>query len=162
MNHQQKQQFLNLCKGFDQAMLITRAANDSLQARPMFIASLEDDGQLWFATDSDSGKVGEILAHPEVCVTMSGGDDYVAISGHARIVRDRPKVEQLWKETWKVWFPGGANDPNLVLIHLLADEGEYWSRSGTNRISYAFEAAKAYLKGERPQIDDSQHGHVKL
>ena len=28
---------------------------------------------------------------------------------------DRERLARLWKVEWKVWFPGGQDDPNLVL-----------------------------------------------
>ncbi len=155
-------EFIAISKQFHQAMLVTRSADNKLSARPMFIAQLEDDGDLWFATDVDSGKVEDLLANPQVAVTMSGGGSYVSISGQARVVRDRQKIDELWSESWKVWFPQGKSDPRLTLINVSASQGEYWSNSGIDRFQFLFNAAKAYATGQRPQVDDSHHAKVKL
>lgn len=155
-------EFIAISQQFHQAMLITRSADNKLSARPMVIAQLEDDGDLWFATDVDSGKVEDLTADPQVAVTMSGGGSYVSISGQARVVRDREKIDQLWNESWRLWFPEGKSDPRLALINVTASQGEYWSHSGIERFQFLFDAAKAYATGQRPKMDDAQHAKVKL
>ncbi len=160
--NERKEDFIEICRDFDNAMLVTQSENEELFARPMIIAQLDNDGDLWFATDRNSGKVDEILAHQAVCITMSNGSQFVSISGRAEVIGDQARIDELWSEAWRVWFPDGANDPNLVLLRVHASSGEFWSNAGTNQIKYAFEAAKAYLSGRRPETDDSQHARVKL
>ncbi len=155
-------ELIAISKQFHHAMLVTRSADGKLSARPMFIAQLEDDGDLWFATDVDSGKVEDLTANPQVAVTMSGGGSYVSISGQAKLVRDRQKIDQLWSESWAVWFTEGKSDPRLGLINVVASQGEYWSNSGIERYQFLFDAAKAYATGERPKVDDAMHAKVKL
>ncbi len=162
MSDQPLNDFLAVCRQFDQAMLVTQHTNGGLAARPMYIASIEEDGDLWFATDIDSGKVHEILASPQVCVTMAGGGNYASISGQAKLVDDRATIDRLWSEPWRVWFPEGKDDPSLVLINVSATEGEFWSNSGANRIKYLFSAIKAYATGHRPQVDRAAQGKVQL
>jgi general stress protein 26 len=163
MQKENKDEFLSVAAGFDSAMLVTHGSHDELQARPMMIAKLEESGNLWFASDRDSGKIEEILARPHVCVTMAGGGNFVAICGVGEIVVDPDRVEQLWSEAWRVWFPEGPHDPRIALIQVHAQEAEYWSNSGSSRIQYLFEAATAYLRGKRPKgLSSSQHSHLKL
>lgn len=59
-------------------------------------------------TAFDSGKTAELFDEPEVAVAMQGNARVVSISGKAEVVIDRTdKVEELWSETWRPWFPGG-------------------------------------------------------
>jgi len=163
MKREAKEEFLSIAGDFDSAMLVTHGREDELQARPMMIAKLEESGNLWFASDRDSGKIEEILARPHVCVTMAGGGKFVAISGMGEIVVDSDKVVQLWSEAWRVWFPEGPHDPRIALIHVHAHQAEFWSNSGSNRIQYLFEAATAYLLRQRPKgLSSSPHSHLKL
>ena len=159
-----EQQLHEVIAHFDDAMLITRTRDDRLHARPMAIAEAEEDGGLWFVTAVDSGKVDELLHDSRAAVTMQGGKRYLGASGKARVVRDRERVERLWKPAWKAWFPEGKDDPSLVLIHLATDRAEYWDNSGTKGLAYVFEMAKAVAQGRRagPGVRDSQHGDVKL
>ena len=71
-------------------------------------------------------------------------------------------IDRIWSEAWKVWFPKGKTDPSLRIIKVLAEEAEYWDSTGAQGISYAFEAAKAYIKGETPDVSEKQHGKISL
>jgi len=156
------QDFIELCKKIERAMLVTVGAGGRLTSRPMIIAQLENNGDLWFATNSESLKVDDILNNSSVCVTLAGNGNYASISGHATIEEDPAKIKELWSEPWRVWFPGGVEDPSLTLVHVHSEFGEYWCNSGTNGVRYAFRAAQAYLTGQRPVIDAASHGRIDL
>jgi general stress protein 26 len=151
-----------LLKDFDTAMLVTHAPDSSLHARPMAVAQVEENGDLWFATDRSSGKMDEIHVDAHVNITMQGGGKFVSVSGIANEVDDRRKVEEIWNEHMRVWFPGGKDDPKLVLLRVDATEGEYWDNSGANAIKYMFKAGRAYLRGERHTDDRTEHSKVKM
>jgi len=49
------------------------------------------------------------------------------------------------------------------LIAVRPERGEFWDSTGTNRYRYLWEAAKAYVTGEKPHTDDGDmHGKVQL
>ncbi len=154
----------DLLDEFGVAMLVTRTADGSLRARPMALALAEPDGTLWFATDRHSGKVDELESDGRVAVTMQSKGKFVSLSGTARTVDDRGKVAELWKAEWRVWFPGGKDDPNIVLLKVDGSAGEYWDNSGTSGVKYLIAAGKALLTGERPAVghDPNVHGKVAL
>lgn len=154
--------FHEILKKFDTAMLVSRAQDGSLHARPMAIANIESDSDVWFATSAGSGKVDEILADPEVVVTLQSSSQYLSLSGSARLSHDRAKIDEFWNEAWKVWFPKGKSDPSLALLKVSAERGEYWDNSGMSGLKYAFEAGKAYLQGERPKTDKDVNQKVQL
>ena len=153
-----------LLDDFDAAMLVTRRPDGSLRSRPMAVADLDADGTLWFLTQDNSGKMDEIATDNHVNIVMQSSLKFVSISGKASSVKDSRKVEELWNEAWKVWFPGGKDDPNLVLLKVQGEAGEYWDNSGTSGIKYLIEAGKAYLSGTRPDVagDPKIHGKVAL
>lgn len=153
-----------LLEEFDVAMLATRTAEGQLRARPMALAEAEPDGTLWFLTDRHSGKVDELDRDGHVVVTMQSKAKFVSFSGTAAPVQDRDRVARLWKAEWQVWFPGGKDDPNLVLLRVVGDAGEYWDSSGTSGVKYLVEAGKALLTGTRPDVgrDPGVHGKVEL
>jgi len=156
------QEFVELCKKFDLAMLVTVGVGGRLASRPMIIAQLENDGDLWFATSKESLKVEDILHNSSVCVTMAGNGNYASISGHATVEEGPAKIKELWSEPWRVWFPGGVEDPSLTLVRVHSEIGEYWCNSGMSAVKYAFRAAQAYLTGQRPVTDASSHGRLDL
>ncbi|WP_182865443.1 pyridoxamine 5'-phosphate oxidase family protein [Rhodopirellula sp. JC639] len=160
MNTEKK--LLDLIHGFDNAMLVTKTPSGALDARPMAVAQATDDGRLWFVTDRNSGKIADLMSDQDVAVTMQNARKFVAISGTCRVVDDRAKIEEVWKEIWKVWFPGGQSDPSIVLLKVDPQRGEYWDNSGVAGIKYLIKAGKAYLQGERAETDASVNASVVL
>jgi general stress protein 26 len=154
--------FIDAVKGFRTAMLITHGGGGRMNARPMAVAELRPDGDTCFATSMDAPKVQEIEQSPAVTVTFQSSAVFARLTGTATLTCDRALIDRLWSEAWRVWWPKGKDDPSIVLIRVAADEGEYWDNAGVQGIKYAFEAAKAYLKGERPAIDPGVHGTTKL
>ena len=146
--------FREIMKEFDTAMLVTATQDGELRSRPMAVADVDEDGSLWFMTQEDSPKVDEIAHDSHVNVAMQSRMKYVSVSGKATPVKDSSKVDELWKESWKTWFPEGKDDPRLTLVKVKPDTGEYWDNSGANGIKYLLEAGKAYLSGTRPDVDD--------
>ena len=122
-----------LIQDVDIAMMTTVAKDGRLVSRPLGTQDVEFDGDLWFATECDSGKVDEIAAHPNVNVSYAskGKNTYVSVAGRASIVRDRARIEALWSPAMKLFFPGGKDDPNLCLIRVEVDSAEYWDGPGT-------------------------------
>jgi general stress protein 26 len=154
-----------LLKDFDSAMLVTRTTAGELRSRPMAVADIEPGGVLWFVTERHSGKIEEIARDSHVNVAMQSERKFVSISGTAVPVDDARKVAELWNEAWRVWFPGGKDDPTLILIKVHGDAGEYWDNSGVGGIKYLIEAGKAYLSGEKPREvegDPQVHGKVRM
>lgn len=152
----------DLIKDFHTVMLVTRTEGGELRSRPMALAEVESDGTVWLLTDRHSNKLDEISRDAHVNVTAQSSSKFVSISGAANQVEDREKIAELWNEAWKVWFPGGPNDPNLVLISINSTTGEYWDNSGLSGIQYLLKAGKAYLTGSRPEVGDDPKIHAKV
>ena len=151
-----------LLDDFNAAMLVTRSTQGQLRSRPMALASVEADGTLWFLTQRDSGKMDEIAADNRANVAMQSTMKFISVSGTVSPVEDRAKVAELWNESWKVWFPGGKEDPQLVLLKFQGETGEYWDNSGASGIKYLIEAGKAYHSGTRPDVDSDPRVHGKV
>lgn len=155
MSQAKQETLLDLAEDFDTAMLVTRAKNGDLRSRPMALAEVKDDGTFFFATDDGSEKIAEIQAEGEVNLVFQSGGKYLSISGRATKLEDKSRIKELWKTSWKVWFPEGKDDPNLCLLRVDGRRGEYWDVSGTNGIAYLWEAGKALVQGERLSVDDA-------
>jgi len=158
------QKFQGLLSRFDTGMLITQAGNNMLHGRPMAVAQVDEQCDVWFVTDIDSPKMHEIRANDQVIVSFQNKrDEFVTLTGRAELLRDPQKIDEVWQEGFKAWFPGGKADPNLGLIHVRAIQGEYWDNAGANKVSYLLESLRAYMQGDRPQIQEgSQHGRVSI
>jgi general stress protein 26 len=158
------QKIHELIKKFDTAMLVTHGRDLVQHARPMAVAKVDENCDVWFFTGRDSEKAQEIEQDQDVLLVFQNSHNcYISLVGQANLVADREQMSALWKESYKVWFPGGASDPNLMLIRVTVMEAEYWDSSGFKGVRYLFEAATAYVKGTTPKdLDPELHGHVSL
>jgi general stress protein 26 len=77
-------------------------------------------------------------------------------------VSDRQFIEKVWKAAWIISFPGGMTDPNIALLKFTAHEGEFWDNSGVQGLKYVYEAAKAYVTGEKVEPDATKNAKVTL
>jgi len=158
----QRGHLYDLLKDFDTAMLVTQSADGHMHSRPMAVAEMRPDADAYFVTGIDSPKVAEINANPNVTLTFQSSNQFATLSGRAAIVRDQALIDRLYKEDWKIWFPKGKTDPSISMLKFSAQDGEYWDNSGVQGLKFVFEAAKAYVKGERPTEDEKQHAKVDL
>jgi len=145
-----------LIKDIRIAMVTTVEPDGTLHTRPLASLAYENDGQLWFYTAIDSAKVSEVSHDVRTSVAFSdtGKDAYVAVSGTADIVNDRQRIHELWTPFAKPWFPNGPDDPNLALLRVHVERGEYWTSPG--KASYLFGVAKAAMTGKRAPMGENR------
>ncbi|MCA9108438.1 MAG: pyridoxamine 5'-phosphate oxidase family protein [Planctomycetaceae bacterium] len=79
--------------------------------------------------------MAEIDLFPQVNLAFQSSSQYLSLSGNAVIVRDQHRVQQLWQEPWRVWFPGGPEDPEIVMVQIVPSDGEYWDHSGVRGVA---------------------------
>lgn len=123
-----------LLKDIDTAMLTTVGPDGYLVSRPLSTQKTSFDGRrVWFFTEADSPKVAEIRRNPKVNLAYAseGKNTYVSVAGDARISRDQAQIDELWSDPLKAFFPGGKDDPNLVLLEITVRTVEYWDGPGT-------------------------------
>lgn len=150
-------QLAELIKDVRIAMFTTVSAEGRLVSRPLGTQEVEFDGDLWFATGRDSGKIEEIRANPQVSVAYAdpGKNTFVSVSGTASIVTDRAKIDELWSPAMKIFFPDGKDDPNLVLIRVNAETAEYWDGPGSF-LGKALYLATAAVTGNPGAMSDNE------
>jgi len=135
---------------FQDGMLITRNGDGKIRGRPMYLLHRDNEENIWMATDFTADKVDEIKGNHDICLTLQSGTIWISVSGTGEIVTDRNKIESLWNEYLKLWFPDGPSSSNLSLIKMKAQSAEYWDNSGPMaRLRWIFEAGKAYLQGKK-------------
>ncbi len=154
-----------ILEGFSTAMLISLDSASRPAARPMHIAEIaEDGGEVSFLTGQQGKLAAELQREALVLLTFQKDSSaYLSARGTARVDNNRAKIKALWKEPYKVWFPGGPEDPEIALVRVELVDAEYWDNRGMNKLQYLFKAAKAYVKGEQPDLTDAdQHAKVTL
>lgn len=157
-----------LIQGVRVAMLTTfqpagGKAHAHPHTRPMYTQKVDADafnGDLWFMSDAASSKVHEINEDHHVVLSYAAPDKnrYLAVYGTARCERNPEKARELWNIHAKGWWPGGPDDPNLVLVRVRVESAEYWD--GPSNTSYMISLLKAVaghkqieVRGEHGKID---------
>jgi general stress protein 26 len=159
------EELYSLVEGIDIAMMTSRKFDGTLISRPMATQEKRPGVDFWFVTSTETHKVDEIEAQPEVNLAYynNSSREWVSVSGTARLVSDRDLIRTLYKPDWKAWFGdeggdrnGGPNDPRLVLIEVEAHEATFL-KSNQPRAVQLFKVAKALITGEPPKIGDMRH-----
>ncbi|MEO5766323.1 MAG: pyridoxamine 5'-phosphate oxidase family protein [Casimicrobiaceae bacterium] len=134
------------------AMLTTSDGEGSLGARPVATLRADPEGTLWFFVARDGGIAHDLQrnARVHVCVMDVGEDVYVWLRGHAQIVDDLAKVKELWSVLAGAWFPGGPEDPNLALLKVTAERGDYWDVKSSKLVQF-FAMATAAITHTPPR-----------
>lgn len=138
------------------AMLTTFGA-EGPRSIPMARQKVEAGEQLWFITARDTEHTRTIQQEPQVSLTFSARDSWVALTGRAHVVDDDAKLEELWNTFAEAWLPEGPEGSNSTLIKVAVDKGEYWDTPGS-KVASAISLVKSKLTGEPYKSD---HGVVE-
>jgi len=147
-----------LVKDIDFCMLTTVDEGGDLHSRPMSSnGDIDPNGDIWFFTNASSLKVSEIEKLPKVNVSFADPDNqrYVSVSGTAQLVRDRAKIDELWRPEFKIWFPEGKEDPEVALLRVSLEKAEYWD-SPSSTIGYALSFVSSLVTGKQPDMGENR------
>lgn len=136
-------------------MLVTHDPDGGLDARPMAVLAVEGE-TVWFFTDVNSPKTMAIGQDRAVLLAAANpsGQEYVSARGSARVMQDREQQKALWTEAARLWFPHGADSPDLALIAVELTEAQYWDSPGSTA-RYAIGYVKALLTRTPPEIGEN-------
>lgn len=130
-------------------------------ARPMNVRKVDDDGNLWFLSASDSHQNRELAADPSVRLFFQGSpnSDFLTLAGRAAVGTDRKMIEELWEPVLTTWFTGGIDDPRITVIQVTPADGYYWDTKHGG-----FVAGIKMLVGAvvGRTMDDSVEGRVRV
>lgn len=152
-----------LIDGIETAMVTTRRADGSLVSRAMQTQRRTAGTDLWFMTNIESDKFEELALDPHVNVSYyrDRTREWVSVSGHAILSRDRDLIDALYRPDWKAWLgdqgdgvrDGGARDPRIVLFLVEAD-GVVYSKNDRPMPLALFQVVKGMITGEPPKVAD--------
>ena len=152
-----------LIDGIETAMLTTRRADGSLVSRAMQTQRRTAGTDLWFMTNIESEKFEELVLDPHVNVSYfrDRTREWVSVSGHAILSRDRDLIDSLYRPNWKPWLgdqgdglrDGGPRDPRIVLVLVEADSVVY-SKNDRPMPLALFQVVKGMITGEPPKVAD--------
>lgn len=147
-----------MVKDIDFCMLTTIDEQGDPHSRPMSSnGDIDPNGDLWFFTNASSHKVIEVTRTPKVNVSFADPEDqrYVSVTGVAQLVRDKKKIEELWRPEFKMWFPKGKDDPEVALLRISLEKGEYWD-SPSSTIGFALSFVSSLLTGKEAEFGENK------
>jgi general stress protein 26 len=152
-----------IVKAVDICMLTTTDEEGGLHSRPMSNnRDVEFDGDLWFFTYGSSHEVDEVGRVPQVNASFADIDAqlYASLTGRAEVVRDRAKIEELWKPQLRAWFPEGVDTPDIALLKVTVERAEYWDGS-QSFVAHAVSLVSSFISGEPAQLGENEKIELK-
>ncbi|HET6371937.1 MAG TPA: pyridoxamine 5'-phosphate oxidase family protein [Candidatus Polarisedimenticolia bacterium] len=137
------------------------ASGTSSGVRPMNVRQVDDEGNLWFLSASDSHKNHELGDDPSVTLFFQGSphSDFLHLHGTASVSRDRAKIEDLWEPVIRTWFTEGKDDPRITVIKVAPSHGYYWDTKHGTAVAGVKMLIGAVV---RKTLDDSVEGPVQV
>jgi general stress protein 26 len=106
--------------------LITIGGEGHPHARVMQPFEPEEDLIVWFGASPNSRKVREIRADPRVTLGYSQEEEgaYVTLLGQASVVSDIEERRRRWRESFRAFWPEGAESENYTLLRFVPERIE--------------------------------------
>lgn len=122
------QELAQRLEGLRFAMLTLREANDQLTSCPLTPQEMDAKGAIWFLVAH--GNTTQTIRQGHTEVNLAFSDErraaYISISGRATVVYDLVRKQALWTLMARPWFPGGPEDPSLLLLRVQPQRAELW------------------------------------
>ena len=138
----------------------TSKTGEAFATRPMAVQKVDDDGNLWFLSATDSHKNEELQTDSKVQLLFQGSsyDDFLNIEGKATVSKDKAKIKELWEPILKTWFTEGIDDPRISVIKVEPTGGYYWDTKHGKMIEM-LKMAAALVTGT--SMDDGIEGMLQ-
>lgn len=143
-------------------LLLTHGEDHRIVGRPMSLVRVDNDSTIYLVASIDSKKVSEILLDPRVTVAVQNREGIAMIDGDATVSADRTLIDELWNDSWKVWFPQGKDDLSIAIVIVQPREGTYWDQDFGHGLSYVYRYLKARMTGTEMEIRPGAQHRVDL
>lgn len=155
-----KREYLDLLSSFNVGMLNTATFENGLQSRPMAMAHITEDADVYLIAGKESHKVEELRKNKQATLTcQDSSGKYLTLAGSVVLSTEPGEIERFWNNEVSRWFPEGKEE--AVLIKLKSKIGEYWDLTGLSRAKFYYEMAKSKFTDSDPDLS-KHHGEVQL
>lgn len=137
--------------------MMTSRDGDKLRSRPMYITQEEFSGIFYFFTRTDAHKTAEINIQDDVNISFMDVDDdeYVSVSGTARLSNNREKLAELWTPMVAAWFPEGRDSGAVGLLEVHVKSAEVWDAQ-EGKMKQMLELLSAKAKQQKPNLGSNR------
>ena len=112
---------------FEPAVLLTADGRGAIYAPP---AAGEDAGRrFWLLADARTAIDWEATRHGDLTLSFQSRDErvYLQVTGVAKLVTEAGVAATIWRQSFARWFPGGPDDPRLLLVLFTATTAEFFA-----------------------------------
>ena len=113
-----------------------------------------DEAAIYFFSDNTSDLGRAVIASSGATVEAVHIDkDYQAsIKGRIEVVeRDAGLIDRFWNPIVASWYPGGQDDPKMLMLRFTPDVASIWASTG-NPLKFFYETTKANLTDTQPDV----------
>ena len=134
-------------------------SNRQIVARPMSPLVRRNENLIWFVTDRESGKTGDLADDTPVALLFQdeSATCYIVVTGAVSLVDDRDRIEELWSPVMKEWFDG-PDDPRIVCISFDPREADIWD--GPHKIVAGLKLLVTAATGQKTDL--GSHAKVQM
>lgn len=92
----------------------------------------KNDFTVYFVTGQSSVKMQQIRANPKVSVyfCIPGEFHTLMLRGKVQEITDQQFKNMLWQDGWEIHWPGGAEDPEFIVLKLSPTAAKGWYKEG--------------------------------
>lgn len=83
------------------------------------------DSAIWFFTSKGSQLAQ--LGRAKCTFAGKGHDLFARFSGVLSVETSRERLDKQWSNFVEAWFPGGKDDPNLLMLRMDLGDAEIWN-----------------------------------
>jgi len=138
--------------GKQHVAMLTTIDDGNMVSRPMGAMKPDEDGTIWFFTQTGSDKAVQIKADNRVNLTYADGD-YLSVQGTAEMVQDAALQREKWNKPTEAWLQCEPEDPQVSLIRVTPDTIGYWDTP--TAVGSILSTARALITNKRPDGGDS-------
>jgi general stress protein 26 len=128
-----------LAEGIDFCMFCSGLSLRPINATPMSVQEVDDNGDIWFLGSKSSDKYTDILQDGNVQLFFSKNSDftYLSVYGTGSFSEDQARIDKYWNKMVEGWFEKGREDPDIVLIKIMPHDIRYWETKDNKIVSLA-------------------------
>ncbi|MEM1119822.1 MAG: pyridoxamine 5'-phosphate oxidase family protein [Bacteroidota bacterium] len=156
IQHEQFDKVKSLIDNIKTCMFVTQDGA-KFKSRPFITVKVDEAGNIWFFTNKQEDAATELQTTSQVNLAYSHPDhqNYLSISGHAVLVNDSKKMDELWSPVLEAWFPKGKADNNLTLIKVTPNGAAYWDAEGSKIVNLVNNTGKAWSNNTDYEVEET-------
>jgi len=115
----------------------TKVAEFPQNSRPMALQEVDEEGNLWFISSTDSHKNEDIEKDPRTTLYFqnNGSYEFLVVHGETRVHQDKATIDKYWTKFAEAWFDS-KDDPTVSILQVVPNDSYYWDTKDGKIVSF--------------------------